>query len=292
MMKTLKKTITWILVIGILAALFPAGAEDTAGIHPGQIILYTAYRQMGWGDAIQIGCVDEDGACWTREESNADLKWPYRPEEQIAWITGRTDLTCVGKLTSDERFDLEGLINCAEKAQGEPVSAADDAGTETSYAVRYSWKTGTAEFILLGMSGDDLYENTGENAQALYRVLRVLFPGVTSYAYQEYMGPKGFTAVPLGEFCGWNGADLEHAVITAAYEDCETGFRKVELDAETENRIRSLAMNGMVTGKANCTFTTGGTTYYWFKNAEGETIATFGIYHGLLTHENGMYFIE
>ena len=67
----MRKKILWAAVIALaLGILAPAQAERP------KIILYTAYRQMGWGDAVQIGAVDENGGLWAVIGSDAELKWP------------------------------------------------------------------------------------------------------------------------------------------------------------------------------------------------------------------------
>ena len=62
----MKKASAWmILVILVVGMMLPICAEalDRTATVP-RIILFTFYRQMGWGDRVQIGCVDEDGGIW------------------------------------------------------------------------------------------------------------------------------------------------------------------------------------------------------------------------------------
>ena len=95
--------------------------------------------------------------------------------------------------------------------------------------------------------------------------------------------------VTLAEFCGFDPAELAGATIEAFLIDCEAG--PVPLDEDCE-WVRVAAMNGVVLGKANEEFVTGGTACFSFLDAEGRLIASLEFYHGLLVRNDGMYAIE
>ncbi|MBR6090611.1 MAG: hypothetical protein IKP86_11805, partial [Anaerolineaceae bacterium] len=208
-----------LMICLILTGNTPTRAESSST----RIILYTYYRQMGWGDRVQIGWVDDSGAVRTLDGHDSALKWPYKPEEQLEYLSEKSELPAASVLKHNDLFSIKSLIYSVEDQGSKSVPAANDAGTEKSFAVRYS-KEGDPELILLGMSGDDLFENTDPNAQALYRILRVLFSGVTSYAYDSLgMGPQGFIPVPFSEFTGLDEDILSKAEIKGFLSDCEEG---------------------------------------------------------------------
>lgn len=286
-----KGTVAFVAVLLACFMVLSAGAGSAEGNHPSRIILYTAYRQIGWDDVVQVGCVDEDGRLWLLTGSDADLNWPADPEKQVGYLSACRSMTSMGEMDSEDLFDLKGLVGCTENQGNDYHDAADDAGVESSYGVRYD-SEGKPELVLLGMSGDSCFENTDRNAQALYLLLRKMFPQVQTYAYEEYMGPEGFRAVSLIEFCGWIGLDLAHAVICGERVECEDGLIKVELDEDQQEEIRSLVMTGTVTGKANATFVTGGTMVYFFCDEEGNVLAALELYRGLLVWNDGMYYLK
>ena len=77
----MRKFFLWIVLIALAAGMLaPALAERP------RIILYTAYRQMGWGDAVQIGAVDEKGGLWVSTGYDSELKWPYGWERQLEYL--------------------------------------------------------------------------------------------------------------------------------------------------------------------------------------------------------------
>ena len=260
----------------------PAGAAGS------RVILYTAYRQVGWGDLVQIGWVDENGGLWGIEGHDSDLKWPHAWEDQIAYLKNCPGQR-LGELTGEELFALNGLIDSAENAEGRPQGWMCDAGTETGRAVRYT-ADGTAETVLLGMTGDDHYENRDPDAQALYRTLRELFPFVTCYAA---MDPDwGFKPVPLRDFLGIGDVSVEGARVRIFYIDCEAGPTETEpTEAEAAGAL-ALLRYGFVTGKANASAVTGGTYTIVFEDEAGKTLCSFQMYKGLLAARDGMYALE
>ena len=276
------------LLLGISA---PAQA-NADGTEIPRILLYTCYRQVGWGDSVQVGCVDERGGIWLLTGNDSELHWPYSSSDQISYLTSCGMLARQGRLNDADLFDIKSLVSaCADQGSGS-WPAANDAGTESSYAVRYDGG-GNPIPVLLGMSGDDCFENADANAQALYLGLRSLFPQVTSYAYSYGgMGPQGFMSVPVMSFCGFWGISLEYAAVSAAAIDCEAGPYPVELTEDEQANIRSLVLSGQVTGKANATSVTGNSMVYNFLDEAGNTLASIELYKGLLVRPDGMYYIN
>ena len=278
----MKKVLVWMLALITAVSAISAQAVTKPG-RP-RMILLTVYQQMGWGDRIEVGCVDEEGGVWTMTGSAASLGWPGGIEEELSYLDDTALLEKIGEFNFDELFDLKGLIACTEAQTVKPDPVANDAGTEASYAVRYS---DTPEAVCLGMSGDDVYENTDPNAQALYALLRQLFPNVTSYG--DTMGPKGFQPVPVAEFLGLDPEAIRNAQIREYIIDCEAG--PIEAESVDES-VRDIVLNGMVTGKVNATMVTGGTASIGFYDEDDNYLGGFELYQGLLVTRDGMYRIE
>lgn len=287
------KKIFCILVLILMAGMIlPGTGKTAAGANPPRIILFTYYRQMGWGDRVQIGSLDDQGVVRLLTGNDAGLKWPYKPQEQLDYLSQTEKFTEKLTLTHDDLFSLESLVSGAEDQGSKSVPAANDAGTEKSYAVRYS-KEGEPSFVLLGMSGDDMFENTDPAAQTLYLVLRRLFPEVTSYAYAPLgMGPKGFAPVPLAEFMKLDMNAVMNAEIKGYLSDCEEGPLPLDVSAEDKAKLISLLQNGVVTGKADCSVSTGGFDVYDFVDSAGNFIGSIAFEDGLLIKGDGHYFFE
>ena len=284
------RKIFYVFVLILMICMIPAENRSAAADSASpRIILYTFYRQMGWGDRVQIGCVDDDGGVRLLTGYDSGLKWPYKPEEQLQYLMQNRNFTEEDRLSHDDMFSIKSLVNSVEDQGSKSVPAANDAGTEKSYAVRYS-KEGEPEFILLGMSGDDLFENFDPNAQALYLLLRRMFPAVTSYA--GLMGPRGFVPVPLAEFLKLDPDAILNADIRAYLMDCEAGPLQRDLTAENKAALISLIRTGRVTGKADCVVSTGGMTAYSFYDADDNWIGTVEFEGGLLVWGNGHYYVE
>lgn len=283
----MKKNLCWIIAACLAIGLLPSVCAESAA-RP-RVILYTYYRQQGWGDRVQIGCVDEEGGLWLRTGHDSSLKWPYQTEEQLARLARCGEWEEQGRLSSDELFTLQSLIDSTPDQGRQSHPAACDAGTEYSYAVRREG-SGAPRCVLLGMSGDDCFENTDPNAQALYRCLRLLFPQVTCYG--EGMGPAGFQPVPLRAFCGWEQTDFSEATVTAYFCDCEAGPRETPVAPEERAWVLRLVTEGKVTGKASARCVTGGTTVYSFCDPAGKQLASLTLYRGWLVRPDGMYSIS
>ncbi len=261
---------------------FPAAQAHAKGSP--EPILYTYYRQMGWGDRIEVGFLDSNGDCWVLSGSDSELKWPYKAEEQIQYLKDHK-FDQAGTLSHDDLFSIKSLISAVTPSDELSHPVADDAGTERTYAVRYG-KDGSAAPIQLGMSGDSVFENTDYNAQGLYLAARNLFPGVTAYGGD--MGPAGFMPVRISEFCSLG--DLKGASVKAIFNDCESGPQNINLSQKEQKNILELAANGFVTGKVNAIGTTGGfRTYSFYRGSD--RIGSIDICGGLLYRSDGMYSI-
>ena len=283
MQKMMKNGCVMLAFYILLELAVPAMAEKP------RIILYTAYLQMGWGDRMQAGAVDENGNLWTLSGSAGELDWPYGCEAQMKYMQENGHMTLAGQLTSDELFHLKSLIYSVEDQGQKATSWMNDAGTERSYAVLYD-QEGNAEAILLGMTGDDLFENNDPNAQALYLRLREMFPQVTCYAG---MAPSwGFVPVNIAQYLHLDADKVAHAQVKGTLIDCEAGPKEMELSVEEQQEVILLALRGMVIGKDNATIVTGGTTVYSFYDAHSTRLGSIELYQGLLVTRDGMYRIK
>ncbi len=268
-----------------------AGAAAGEAEMP-RIILYTCYMNLyPDGLHLQTGCVDAAGGLWTLDGTIPD--GAALPEDFLAALLADGKMTYAGTL--DERgvislFDLNSLIVSAEDQGNETEPVCDGGGAESSYSI-YRDRDGNVKKVLLGVSGDSRFENTDPDAQALYRILRVLFPEVENWAWSD-MGPRGFRPVSLVDFCGWQDIDFSAVTVSCADMDCEAGPIEVELTDEDRERVLALATSGKVAGKANATVTTGGTTVYWFTDADGTYLGGLELYEGLLVRNDGMYYLD
>ena len=95
--------------------------------------------------------------------------------------------------------------------------------------------------------------------------------------------------VPVWKFCRGLRDGLDTALITAAQTSCEEGPLPVEITPEEAEQIRSLAMNGMVTDKANEISVTGGTWIYTFTTPGGKHLLSVEMFEGLIVGSDGMY---
>ena len=281
------KTMIRMMLICLAAVLvFVSAAAGEANETP-KFILYTCYENVfPDGEEVQAGCVDEEGNLWAFSRMMPDGD-PYLSEENFLMrlrIAGEMEL--VGKLDSDELFDLKSLIGSVEDQGWDCEAVSEGAGGEYSVAVTAD-EDGNEWRILLGMSGDSKFENTDPNAQALYRWLRETFPNVTCFGGEA--GPKGFQPVSLIDFCGWQDIDFEHAVITGYDTDCEAGPIEFEVTGENREEIIQFVLSRKVTGKANATLVTGATTVYTFCDEQGNYLAALELYRGLLVCRDGMY---
>ena len=281
------KTIHRILLICLAAVLTLAAAAAAEPEETPNFILYTLYENVfPDGEEVQAGCVDEEGYLWTFNRFMPDGD-PYLQEENFLMrlrIAG--EMTLAGQLDSEELFDLKSLIYSTEDQGWGSEAVSEGGGGEYSIAITTD-KDGEEYRILLGMSGDSKFENTDPDAQALYQRLRELFPDVTCFGGEA--GPKGFQPVSLIDFCGWQDIDFDHAVITGYDMDCEAGPIPFEITDEQREEMIQFVRTRNVTGKANATMVTGGTTAYTFSDEAGNYLASLELYRGRLVRNDGMY---
>ena len=91
----------------ILVFLFSVpGYADKPSVRP---ILYTYYRQLGWGDSVQIGYVDSNGNLWALKGNDSELEWPGGRENQLRYLEEK-NFENIGKLDYDDLFDLKSLV--------------------------------------------------------------------------------------------------------------------------------------------------------------------------------------
>ena len=249
------------------------------------IILLTEYQQMGWGENFQFGALDDNGILWTYGSSTRE-DIPYKAEALLAWAESSDRLEAAGTVSREALSDMISMVNTVTAQDVVSHSYACDAGVQTSYAIRKD-RDGKAEIIVLGMAGDETFENTDPAAQSLYKSLLSLFRSVTSYAGGGIIAPVGFQTVDILSFCGYEGVDLTKYIMTAYANDCETGAY------ETEPGINAADIMSMtVTGKQNSMSTTGNTVTYCFTDSNGNMIAAFEFYNDLLVCPDGMYTIK
>ena len=274
----MKKALILILSLLILVQTIALG-------EAGRIILLTDYCQIGWGESYTLGAVDEQGNLYVfSSDSWQDI--PFSDDAFPEWVQSSADLQQVGTLASQDLFDLKGMVSAVQAQEVTYTSAACDAGCQRSYAYRYD-RNGQAEAILLGVSGDEVFENTDPAAQALYSFLRKSFPDVTAFDGQPGMSPAGFQPVPLMTFAGYAQITREGLSLTAWYNDCESGLQQIT-PALTMDELMSMT----VTGKKNCNSVTGNTVIYRLTDSEGNDIAKFEFYKELLVMPDGMYTVQ
>lgn len=250
-----------------------------------EIILLTEYQQMGWGENFQLAFVDSNGNLWIYESSTrGDV--PFDAEELLAWAETAEGPVLTGRLAKAELTDIRSLAETVSAQEISYQHYACDAGEQVSYAVRKD-RNGTPVMINLGVSGDSTYENTDPAAQSLYRSLRKFFPSVTSFDGGPGMAPAGFQPVNLAAFCGYADIDLTKPDMTVWANDCEVGLTKIE-PLMTPEEI----LNLNVMGKQNSLSVTGNTVIYCFEDENGDTVAAFEFYDGLLIRPDGMYVVE
>ena len=95
--------------------------------------------------------------------------------------------------------------------------------------------------------------------------------------------------IPVWKFCHGLCDGLDTAVITAFTTDCETGTQPALFTPEEEAWIRRVAINGVITDKANDTSVTGGTWIWSFETPDGKHLLSIEMYRGLIVGSDGMY---
>ncbi len=273
----------WAVVLLLLMPVLASARED-------RMVLIQIYQQVGWGDRMQVGCMDESGGLWKMEGSASRLKWPSDFDRQLEVLNARTGLEPMGKLSWDDAFSLQSLVLAVPKQEIKSRAMACDAGTQKCLAVRYD-REGKAEAVCVAMTGDTEFENTDPNAQALFEQARRLFPFVTCYAGLSGFS-WGYTPVSLLSFLKDPVLPEGEMRVEAWNDDCEAGPVRLEVTSEEEKRLNRLLREARVTGKANAMSVTGGTTGVRFLDGEGHTVIVLTLYEGLLVEGDGMYRLE
>ena len=288
---TVRKSSLLFLLILLYTILLSASAAAETSAPASQVVLYT-YYQAAEEDRLEIGCIDRKGNLYSLSGSGSDLQWPASAKDQPAWFTSRTDFTRLGSVKQAYRDRIRNLLTTVRDHGTQARSNPGSLGTEVSYAVRYE-HDGTPVLTLLGMSGDQVFENTDPDAQSLYRVLRSVFSDVTSFAYNDPdLGPSGFQPLAVTDFLGVLPAGVETARITAVYSDCETGNHPVDLSKEEIETIRHMILYGMVTDKADSMLTTGSITTYYLTTPSGKNLFSLEMHGNLLVGSDGMYYLS
>ena len=251
-----------------------------------EVMLMSVYRQQGWGDRLQIGVIDADGGVWYAEFDEGLSDFPSDGEGRVEYVKSHAILGRYAELDSYDTERIKSILWSIEPEEVNIQPAACDAGTQTSYAVSYGGD-GARPVITLGVSRDDLYENTDTNAQELYLILRQTFPQLISYYGTEGMSPTGFKPVPITEFLNIDDIDASSLSMKTYLTDCEEGLFDAENDT-TPEEILSL----YVVGKENCMTVTGGTYDLVFSDTDGEYVFSISLYHGLLVTNDGMYRLD
>lgn len=96
-------------------------------------------------------------------------------------------------------------------------------------------------------------------------------------------------AVPVWKFCHGIREGLETAEIKGYTVDCEAGLIETEITTEEIETIRDIAMNDVITGKANDMSLTGNTWVYTFETPEGQHLLSIEMYKGWIVGVDGMY---
>ena len=96
-------------------------------------------------------------------------------------------------------------------------------------------------------------------------------------------------AMPVWQFCHGLRDGLETAVIKGYTNDCEEGPSEYEMTSEESEIVRSIAISGIITGKASDLSVTGGTWTYTFESPEGKHLLSIEMYKGWIVSSDGMY---
>lgn len=285
----MKRIIAVIILLSMLWCIPTALSEgfgngDSSAVS--DVMLMSVYRQQGWGDRLQIGVIDADGGVWYAEFDEGLSDFPSDGEGRVEYVKSHAILSKYAELDNYDTERIKSILWSIEPAEVNILPAACDAGSQASYAVSYG-RDGERPVITLGISGDDLYENTDPNAQELYLVLRQAFPQLISYYGTEGMSPAGFEPVPIAEFLHINDIDAASLTVKTYLTDCEEGLIETENDTTPDEML-----SRYVVGKENCMSVTGGTYDLVFSDTDGEYVFSISLYHGLLVTNDGMYRLD
>lgn len=267
------------IATALIFACMSASAAVKAERVP-EVMLVSVYRQTGLGGLVQIGAIDTDGRVWYAEFDEGTAQLPSDPAGMSEFVAANNILIRQGELDWYDTDRIRSLILGLEASEAKAVPAADGAGIQESFAF---CGNGDAP-VVLGVSGDELYENTAPEAQELYLILRRTFPDLTSYYGEEGISPIGFRPVPLLAFLGRDDIDISRLTLKTFLNDCEAGPIEVENDISLSELLARY-----VTGKESCVSVTGGFYSYDLFDADGEFVFSVSLYKGLLYTNDGMY---
>ena len=285
-----------VVLILVMAAVLCFSAAATADGQ--RVILYSVLKEKteDGSTGISLCCIDADGELWSLEAADAE-----EDEEILQLLQERRGMKSEGKITGSkyggkyvdrERIkELAVMAETVEKAAGVPEETGAGIGEYSVYAVQYD-PDGNPEPVLLGVSGDAVFENTDPGAQALYRVMTYFQCfGLPCGFAEEGLTPHGFTMVTAREFFHLENVNAETAAITAVMTDCEEGYIDIRMTDEDRRKVTAILERGVVIGKENPWLVTGGTMRYIFRDENGEYLGTIETYEedGLAVAGDGMY---
>lgn len=146
-------------------------------------------------------------------------------------------------------------------------------------------ENGQAFLDFLAEYGQDVF--TAYNTTCTFKdgmLIRVLHSSYPQGPEEDAEQP-----MPVWKFCHGYRDGLDTAVITSYTLDCEAGPEPAEITAEEAERIRSLAINGVVTEKVSDEMVTGGTWIYSFETPGGKHLLSIEMYKGQIVGSDGMY---
>ena len=124
----------------------------------------------------------------------------------------------------------------------------------------------------------------------LVRVTHASYPeGPEEESSEAEIPAESSEGTPVWKFCHGLREGLETAVITGYTVDCEAGLIPVEMSPEEVEDVRRLAIDGVVTDKANDDSLTGNTWVYSFESPDGKHLLSIKMYRGLIVAVDGMY---
>lgn len=288
-----KYTVALILIVTAVLCFSAAAMADSQ-----RVILYSVLKEKTEDGNIHTSlcCIDAEGELWSLEsadaEENEDILQLLRERRGMKSEGTITGSKYDGKYVDRERIrEMAVMADTAEAAAGVPEETGADIGEYAVYAVKYD-PDGNPEPVLLGISGDAVFENTDPGAQALYRFMTCFqcFRLPCGFA-EEGLTPHGFTMVTAREFFHLENVNAETAVLTAAMTDCEEGYIDAQLTEEDRRKVFAILERGVIIGKENPWLVTGGTMVYFFRDENGEYLGTIETYDedGLAVAADGMY---
>lgn len=303
----MKKLIATLLILIAVLCLSTAGAEGGTEPEPDpapvqeerpNVILYSVLKEKAEDGTIRVSfcCIDASGGLWNAEKTEAETN-----EEILRAMAERRGMEAKGSIIG-RRYDgkyvdanrMKELAIMADTVASSiemPEKTGAGIGENAVYALKYDLDD-NPEPVLLGMSGDAVFENRDPGAQALYQFMLYFqcFYPPCGFA-EEGLTPHGFTMITVREFFGLENVNAETAVISGAMSDCEEGFIDIQLTDEDRRKAIALLERGVVIGKHDPWMVTGGTINYFFYDENGEFVGVIETYEedSLAVGPDGMY---